>query len=252
MTDLTEPESPYAEQLRRYARALAAGRADDVSAALAEGSSPAHVMLFTEGNRAKRHEKLRAQLEFVAVAFTGFENLLAAYLRDRPPAASDTGAGDADRFLEWLGKTCGLTPEQHDYVACQRARHAVEAEAFRNRAGHVRFQELWATAQRRAAALDTDAGLRVHLNPIRAWSRFATAALLHTERVLPADVLFFAVGTEICTAVLEPKGRERIEELASYGPCTLNQWAGRTRHADGGELVELCRDLAEMGLVAFS
>ena len=56
---------------------------------------------------------------------------------------------------------------------------------------------------------------------------------------------------EIRTAVLDPHGRELVEELAARGPCTLDDWATQSQHADREELVTLYRDLAEMGLVAF-
>lgn len=250
MTDETEASEPYPEQLRRWAQALVAGRADDLGAALAEGSSPAHVTLFTESNRTKRDEKLRMQLDFVAGAFADFGNLLAAYLGEEPPAAGDPTA-DAARFLGWVERTCDPTPEQRDHVACQRARHAVEAEARRDRIGHLRFQELWSGTAGRADEIDRVPGLRVLLNPIRVWSRFTTPALVDDDVALPADVLFFAAGDAIRTAALEPHGRALVEELASCGPCTLDEWAGLSRHADREGLVDLCRDLAEMGLVAF-
>ncbi|MDX1926180.1 MAG: hypothetical protein SFV81_06670 [Pirellulaceae bacterium] len=68
---------------------------------------------------------------------------------------------------------------------------------------------------------------------------------------LPTDVLFFAASEEIRTAVLAPHGRELVEELTSCAPCTLDEWATRSQHADREELVTLSRDLTEMGLVAF-
>lgn len=250
MTGRTESSEPYSEQLRRWARALADGRADDLGAVLAEGSSPAHVKLFTESNRTKRGELLRMQLDFVAGAFPDFEDLLAAYFDEQPPAAGDTTA-DAARFLGWVERAGSPTPEQRDHVACQRARHAVEAEARKHRAGHLRFQELWSVAARRADEIDRVPGPRAHLNPIRVWSQFTTPALLDGDATLPADVLFFAAGEAIRTAVLEHQGRALVEELAWCGPRTLDEWAARSRHADREELVAVCRDLAEMGLVAF-
>ncbi len=250
MTDRTEAGEPYPEQLRRWATALAAGRADELGAALAAGSSPAHVKLFTDSNRTKRSEQLRGRLEFVAGAFPDFEDLLAAYLGGQPPATGDATA-DAARFLEWVERTCRPTPEQCDYLACQRARHAVEALARQDRAGHLHFQELWCSAARRAGELDRVPGPRVHLNPIRIWSRFMTPALLDGDTPPPADVLFFAAGDTTRTAILEAHGQALIEELASCNPCTLDEWAARSQQADRDALVALCRDLAEMGLAAF-
>lgn len=246
------PDPIYREQLAGWARALAAARDDLLHPALDEGSSPGHVRIFTESNLAKRREKLRSQVAFVAEAFGDFEDLIIGYLRQGPMAAYGNAADDGERFLRWVERIPSLTPEQRDYVACQRARHAVEAEGRRNRLGHLRFQELWSTAGQLGGMLGSEPRLRIHLNPIRGWSRFATSALLGEGADVPADVIFFAVRSEVGTAVLEPVGRAMIEELADFGPCTLDQWADRSQHSDREGLVGLCRDLAEMGLVAFA
>jgi hypothetical protein len=251
MTGRTGSDEIYHEQLSRWTQALANGCADDLATALAEGSTPAHVRLFSDGHHKKRHEALRTQLEFVAGAFADFEDLLAVYLQEGPPVAYDSTVVDAERFLVWVERAGDLTPEQRDHVACQQARHAVEAAARENRAGHLRFQQLWHATDRVANILAGDAGLRIYLNPIRAWSRFATAALLDTEASLPADVLFFAVGTGISTAVLEPVGRELVGELACWETCTLKHWTGLSQHAGREEIAEICDDLAQMGLVVF-
>ena len=252
MTDPSESDMAYRDELRRWVPALAGFQATTgVCDALAPGSSPLGLKLFAEGNLSKRREALRAQLEFVAEAFDDLEDLVSAYVRSVPPVAYDVTASDGERFLSWLERTGELTPRQRDYVACQQARLAVEAAARADRRSHLRFQELWSLLPPLAAEWDVPPGVRASLNPIRAWSRFTTTALLDDDATLPADVLFFAAGEEIRTAVLDPHGRELIEELASRGPCTLDDWAGRSRYADREELVTLCRDLAEMGLVAF-
>lgn len=248
MTDRGAPDRAYREELRRWVPALAGVQpVNGVWDALA--SSPAGLKLFAEGNLSKRREKLRAQLAFVAEAFDGFEDLVSAYARTVPAPAYDTADGEG--FLAWLERAAEPTPRQRDYVACQRARLAVEAAARADRRGHIRFQALWSLAPQRAAELDTAPKLLIGLNPIHAWSRFLTPALLDDDTALPADVLFFAAGDAIHTAVLEPHGRALIEELASHTPCTLDEWAARSRHADREELVAICRDLSEMGLVAF-
>lgn len=252
MTDRTEPDLTYRDELRRWAPALVGLQTTNhVCGALAPGSSPAGLKLFAEGNLSKRQEKLRTQLEFVAEAFDDFESLVWAYIRSVPPAAYDSTACDGERFLSWLERTGERTPQQCDYVACQRGRLAVEAAARADRRGHLRFQQLWSLAPQRAAELDTARGLRAHLNPSRASSRLTTLVLLDDDASLPADVLFFAAGEAIRTAVLEPQGRALLEELAAHGPCALDEWAALSRHADREEIGAVCRDLAEMGLVAF-
>jgi hypothetical protein len=242
----------YRDELRRWVPALAGFQATTgVCDALAPGSSPLGLKLFAEGNLRKRRAALQAQLEFVAEAFDDLENLVSAYVRSVPPVAYNVTASDGERFLLWLERTGELTPRQRDYVACQQARLAVEAAARANRRGHLHFQELWNLSPQLAATLDTAPGLQVRLNPSCAWSRFTTTALLDDDATLPADVLFFAAGEEIRTAVLEAQGRARVEYLAAHGPSTLDEWAALSRHDDRRKLVDLCRDLAEMGLVAF-
>jgi hypothetical protein len=241
----------YRRQLTEWALAMAVGHNGSVPAALAEGSLPAQVELFTDGNLEKRYEKLQKQLEFVAGAFDDLNDLINDYIENEPLAAYDTGDGDGERFLLWLERQRPLTAEQRDHVTCQRARHAVEDVARKDRRGHVRFQERWSVATQLAAELETNARLRICLNPIRVAARFETAALLDEDAALPADVLFFPVGNSVRTAVLEPGVAELLEELAGWEPCTLAQWACLSRHADRDELVALSRDLAEMGLVAF-
>src|SRR5262249_13575273 len=251
MTHRTQPSDTYSEQLTRWAQALAAAQHEAVHGALAERSLPLQVQMFTAGNRAKRLDKLQKHLRFLAGAFNDLDQLLLAYFREIPLAAYYTLSTDGERFLEWLDSARALTPEQQDYLLCQRARHAVEDEGRRNRCGHLRFQELWSVAGPLAAELDTNPGLLIYLNPIRAWSRFATRVLLDDERSPPADVLFFAVRNEISTAVLEPPARGFLGDLASLSPCHLDDWARRSTLADREELGTCCRDLAEMGLVAF-
>jgi hypothetical protein len=244
----------YREQIARWARAMASADEEAVRAALAPTSPPERLALFVEGNLEKRAGLLGKYLEFVAGAFDGhaFEHLLAHYVEVQPMTAYASPTEDADRFLAWLERQHRLTPEQKDYVACQRARHAVEAEAAQNRAGHLRFQEYWSVAEALLEELGTNAGLRVHLNPIRVWSRFHTRALLDEDAEPPADVLFFAVRRTISTAVLEPEGQALVRELAEFGPVTLEEWLARGDAADRDALLEFCHDGAAMGLVAFS
>jgi hypothetical protein len=218
-----ESHDTYEAQVTHWARALAAGDVDALGPALAEGSSLRQVRLFVEGNFEKRHQLLKKYLEFVSAALEDLEELLWHYLDEVPLAALDTGFGDADRFLHWLQASAELTPAQEDVVRCQRARFAVEARASKNRSAHVRFQR----------------------------TRVTTTALVGDEAPLPADLLFFAVGTDVRTALLDGRGQALVRELASFGPWTLEAWAATTTLADRGGLLALCRDLAEMGLVAF-
>lgn len=252
MTDLSEPDLIYQDELHRWVPALAGFQTiNGICDALSPGSSPVGLKLFAEGNLKKRREKLRAQLEFVADVFDDLEDLISAYVRSVPPVAYDMTACDGQRFLRWLERTSTLTPPQRDYVVCQQARLEVEAAARAARSDHLRFQQLWNLTPKLPAELETALGMLVSLNPVRVWSRLTTTALLDDDMTLPADVLFFAAGEEIRTAVMDHHGRALVEELALFGPCALDDWAARSRYADREELVALCRDLTEMGLTAF-
>ena len=252
MRDGEPPTDPCRQQLARWAQALAAGRKEELEDALVEGGASAGMAIFLHDNRAKRREKLHTQLEFVAEAVDNFDDLVTAFAREFPLEAYYSTTTDADRFLHWLERAHPLTDEQRDCVACQRARHAVEREARKNRPGHLRFQELWSMADQLAAELDTNPSLTIHLNPIRVWTRLATSAFLDEDTSPPADALFFPVGGDIRTAVLEPAGQALVRELGSGAPCTLEEWTCRSRDGGREELAAFCRDLAEMGLVAFS
>ena len=244
----------YREQLQRIARAMSMARSDEVYGDLEAGSKPELLKEFVDGNLDKRFEKLDKQLELVKEALgEQFEEFAVEFIKTLPLGAYDSGQYDGEKFLAWLVDNKTLNAEQRDHVACQRARHAIENMARNQRLPHVRFQELASLAGELAGELETNPGLQIHLNPIRVWSQFETGALLDGDEVeSKIDVLFFAVRNDTATAVLEEEGRNLVEELASYAPVSLATWAALSEHADRDDLIELCRDLAEMGLVAFS
>jgi hypothetical protein len=250
MTQPSRPGEEYREQLARYARELAAARHRAVHNDL-DGGGASGVMVFVSANRKKRLEQLRQELAALAPAFDDLDDLLAAYACERPLAPYCSITDDAERFLGWLEVAGDLEPVRRDFVACQRARHAVEAAGRADRRGHLRFQDLWSLRDQLVPELDSDPRLLVHLNPIRAWSRFETGALLDGDEPAPADVLFFAVREDVRAAVLAPTGGALVRELSSHGPCSLDDWAALTEHVDRAELVKACRDMAAMGLAAF-
>ncbi len=251
MSTRVEPNEIYRDEIRRWAHALATADIDQLEDALDDGSTLDHVALFVDGNMAKRDSLLLTLLPFLAGLIEEMPEWIANYATACPFAAQGTGVSDADACLAWLEKNQKMTREQRDYVACQRARHAVEAAGRMNRVGHIEFQELVRRAVRLADELESNADLEVHINPIHAWARFQTPALLGGLAEAPADVLFFAAGSDIGTAVLEPAARRAVRQLAESGPWTIDSWACLTEHADRDELIKLCRDLAQIGLVAF-
>ena len=245
-------QETYRQKVTRLARALARADALAVTGDLAPGCPRERAKMFTDGNCEKRFEKLTDQLEFVAPAFDRFPDLIEAFIRSEPLTAYDTGASDGERLLLWLIRTQACTPEQLDYIACQRGRHAVEDLARCNRLGHIRFQELRSVtpADEDDLRLSLAAGRMLHLNPIRIWTRFHTRVLLDDEAEVPAAVILFPVGREIATAVLEDDGRPLVNELARLGSCSLAQWSAVTALADSDRLAEFIVDLVGLGLAA--
>ena len=68
---------------------------------------------------------------------------------------------------------------------------------------------------------------------------------------LPADVVFYAVKTEIRSAVLDDPVPALLETLGDDA-LTLDEWAERVGLRDSAELLELTKRLAELGVLAFS
>lgn len=238
----------YRRQIAALTRALVTPNAENDVQGLASDSTRMAVKMFVDGNLEKRLDKLSSQLEFLAEAFDDFEELLIEYIRSGPLTALDTSLTDGERMLAWLAERKRLTPVQLDYVACQRARHRVEFLAEAHRDAHARFQSL------RRACEEADTLLLpttiIHLNPIRTWARFETAALLDEDDEPSCDVLVFADQDETATALLELEGQALVNELAEIQPCTIRQWAESAGLASEAEVIEVCEDLAAMGLVA--
>ena len=88
-------------------------------------------------------------------------------------------------------------------------------------------------------------------DPVPDAIRFLASAERYTQAPPPADVLFFAVRDGVSTAVLEPRAQALVNGLARLSPCTVSQWLWVSKHWGREDFVQFCRDLAEMGLVAF-
>lgn len=240
----------YREQLRHYAQTMAVGDTRGAIAGLKPGMAPNRVAMFTDGNLYKRYEKLQNACEVLAEGVDGLNEYIEDYIKVVPLAAYDSGASDAERFLVWLSRRGDLSDEQRDYVQCQRGRHAVEFVAVKQRLAHVRFQELLSMNERLLPELDTNPRLTVHLNPIHVWSRFETGALLDDAEAGPATVLFFPVGQDIRTAVIEPEVEQFIRLLEQQGVMRIKDLRKLFPQEEQGALLSLLRDLAEMGMVA--
>lgn len=245
-------EETYAETIKRLTRAMMINDKRTVLAGVEEGFGRVNVDLMVDGSLDKRFTMVKMHLELLADHIEEFDQWCTEYTEAVLTPAISTFTADAEGMLNWLLENKSLTPEQRDLVTCQQSRHAVEEGARGCRAAHVRFHELASLAETLAKELETNESLVVHLNPLRLWTSFESPILLDDDETPPVDVLFFAVGRDIRTAVLEPNSRALVEELSEVGPCTIGQWSVVSQHADRDELIEFCRDTAEMQLVAFS
>jgi hypothetical protein len=248
----TTPSQSYRDQLARMVQAITGPRRGPAHEFGADPVQRRQVALFAQELADKRLDKLRNQLEFLAGGFDDLPDLLQEFTAAVSQEAYATPLSDSDCFFQWLEENRELTVEEQDHVACQKARHEVEEAGRTNRGRHVRFQELWSVAGELADKVTTNPRLKIHLNPLRAWAQFASPALVGEDVELPADVLFFATGNQVSTALLEPAGQELVRDLEQCAPCTLRQWAHQTGHDDPAELAAFACDLADMGLVAFS
>ncbi|REJ87238.1 MAG: hypothetical protein DWQ34_25560 [Planctomycetota bacterium] len=240
----------YREQITHYAQTMALGQNGPAEAGLQAGMPADRVGMFTSGNLYKRFDKLKDACEMLAEGMEEIDDLVKAYVKEIPLSAYDTGCTDAERFLIWISEKADLTEEQKDIVRCQRSRHAVEFVAMKQRLAHVRFQELLSMNERLLDELAENGKLMVHLNPIHVWSRFETKALLDEEDIIPATVLFFPVGNDIRTVVIEPECEELIRLLDQSGVMRVKDLRKLVSAGDQEQLIGLLRDLAEMGVIA--
>ena len=240
----------YRQQITLAARSMAVADNDAVSAALAPGLTSESVRLFTEGNLDKRFLKLQSACELLADGFDQLDEQIDAYVASVPLSAYDTGSSDAERFLDWLEQSVDLDDEQRDFIAALRAQHAVELVAVKQRLAHVRFQELLSMNDRLLCELETNRKLRVHLNPIHVWSQFETRVLLDEGDDLPATVLFYPVGSDVRTVVVEADAEELLRDLSQTEPTTVTTLLRGTPRDRHGEVLNLLRDLALLRVIA--
>lgn len=249
----TEPKliEEYRHQIQHCAHKLAVAKTKDVSPFLPEGERMDLVDVYADGNLEKRQGKLTDQFEFMQDAFEELEQWIVEYIRTVPLAAYDTGSTDSVLFLDWIEERKSLTPEQIDLVTCHRSRIEVEESARDNRMGHIRFQEMLSATEDLAQQLESNEDLWVHLNPIRVWARFETTVLLEDEDDLPATVLFYPVGSDIRTAVLDAFGQMVVDKLESLQSVRAGELLAAFPYDNREAVIEVTRDLAEMGLFSF-
>lgn len=247
----------YTQQLQRIARALAVANNAVVTPDVADDLAPDLVSMFTDGNLDKRFDKLRDQVELLEDGISNLDELIEEYVGTVPLAAYDTGSSDGDRFTQWVARRINPTAEQRDLLAVIRSRYAVEETARHNRLIHVRFQERLSLNERSLAELESNDSLRMYLNPIRLTAHFESDLLLGNSGTGGADVVFFAVGTEIRVAVLDEDGQHVVAALARNDGLSQAELSGCIESSSGrnlsaDQLLEIVTDTVALGLVALA
>lgn len=254
---MSAARTDYAAQLRHIAHSLAVGKNDHVTDDISERDTVEKVYMFTSGNLEKRFDKLKDEAELLEDELENLEDLIVRYVREQPLQAYDTGTSDVANFMKWLGQEIDLTPEQRDLTVVLRSRTATEEVGRRNRLAHVRFQELRSLVEELAAELGINRNLRIRLNPVRLWAVFESTLFLDEDDdpTGGVEVLFYAFGNEVRTAVLEPEARTVMRTLGECEPCSLEELYERvdlTAGVSKDELQEILLDSADTGLIAFS
>lgn len=254
---MSAARTDYADQLRHIAHSLAVGKNDRVTNEISERDTVEKVYLFTSGNLEKRFDKLKDEAELLEDELENLEDFIVKYVREQPLQAYDTGTSDVANFMKWLGQEIDLTPEQRDLTVVLRSRTATEEVGRRNRMAHIRFQELRSLVEELSAELGINRSLRIRLNPVRLWAVFESTLFLDEDDdpTGGVEVLFYAFGNEVRTAVLEPEARAVMRTLGECAPCLLEELHERvdlTAGVSKDELQEILLDSADAGLIAFS
>jgi len=240
----------YREQISNYAKNFAV--ANTSVKGFEKRKRPVNpIDMFVEGNLAKRLWKLSDQFVFMKESFEDLNEWIGEFSKAVPLEAYDTGSLDSIQFLDWMTRNKTLSAEQFDMLTCHRSRIAIENFGRENRIAHVRFQDLLSNHDRLKSELGSNDSLSLHLNPLRVWARFQTRILLDDEADLPSTMIFFAVGIDIRTAILEPTGQELVAELEVESPTRLSRLKSRLCDMDSDELGDLVREMSEIGLIAF-
>lgn len=242
----------YRAQISEWAGQFARGITPRSAGMLEPGSSPRQVEEFVDENRHKRCEKIAAFCGLVAEACEDMPAALDRYIaavaaRDGQPARAD-----AVRFLEWLAAHESLDAEQRDCVQCERSRLMVEELARRDRFAYLRFAELRSVLDEQLRLLEDEGRGTLVLNPAHFWNVLWSRRFLDSETPLPAPVVFYAADEELRTCVLTSEGRDvfhRIERLSRGGFDDLEE---SLPDSSRDELLEHCRDLAKLGLLAIA
>jgi hypothetical protein len=240
----------YRQQITLAARSMAVADDEAATGAHAPARAGESIRLFAGGSRDQRFVRLQSACELLADGFDQLDERIRAYVATVPLSSDDSVSNDAERFLDWLEQCVDLDEEQRDFIAALRAQHAVELVAVRQRLAHVRFQEQLSMTDRLLGELETNRRLRIHLNPIHVWSQLETHVLLDEGDDLPATVLFYPVGSDVRTVVVEADAEDLLRDLNQSGATTVTALLRRTRFGRRRKVLNLLRELARLSVIA--
>jgi hypothetical protein len=238
---------PFARSQYRKVNACGARRPGRRSCELRDS----RVAVLPDHQHDRRLKHIQAACDVLADGFIDLEEHIETYVSEVSLAACETADLDVERFFDWLDEHVDLTDADRDYLRCQRSRHAVERVALRKRLSHVRFQAL-------LARNDAPEGFQlrmqdvIYLNPIHVWARYETRALLDDDVDVPALVVFFPVGDEIRTAVVDDCAADLLRRLGQEGPLPLRQLTGWVSHDERDRMCAALCELTCAGLVAIA
>lgn len=245
---MSNDPAAYREQIARCTDALARGQLNRLRRELVGDARLDQVAAFSQENAEKRAEKLLDRLEWMRDHFPDLEAWVNDYVAQVPAIAYANTSRDIGRFFDWIVKTHRPSQEQRECFAMEGGRLGLEEIARHRRALHVQFQRRLRESDPDLLAADRNPEL--HLNPIHSFATLRTMLFLDEEASPPAEIVQFAMGGEIRMAILEPQARRILTVLDTLGPMPIRKLAERLPQIDRDELTELCREMAEMGLLA--
>ena len=224
----------------------------DRTTGTAERSNPgAHrIARYADERLSQRYENLQAACGILADGLDELHDEIQEYVKSVPLPTRDSGNGDTERFLTWLGQRAGLTSSRTDEKNANGGRHSVEFVAVKQRLAHVRFQELLSMNERLLPQLTVNGKLTVHLNPIHVWSWFDTVVAGEETDSAPSAVLFFPVADDIRTAEVEADCADLLRFLERRGPLTIKDLCKLCLPGERPMVLRMIRNLAELGMIA--
>jgi hypothetical protein len=198
-----------------------------------------------------RFAQLQDACALLADGFPQLNQLIEDYVLAVPLQHRSILRDDAAGFLKWISRGISLDDEQRDLVMCLKSRHAVEFVALKQRLAFARFQERAAATSGLLADKSRWRQSKIHMNPVHVWARFETRIMLDVSTRIPATVLFYPVGREIRTVVIEADAEPLLRTL-ERGPLSVRSVLAGLEGEELCEMQDILIDLAQLNIIAFS